>query len=364
MGYIPATNFTLLGGSSDPDPVEEPLENPYVAPVEEDPPNTTPPSDHEPTVSVDDEPIPEVSIPDVGLGDAQTALRGRVAGEIEKIGARGDWTNATQPGYTAPDPSKTDTIEGAGVYERPEDKVAFQMDQLLNADSAYMQNAVRRAEEQSQKFGALGSSMSVGASQRAAIESALPIAQQDAQTSSKFGMQTQAAENQIGTIEAETELGSSLMMQRMALETQQMSLDQAFKMAAQGLDAESSLMVADIQGRWQMVTNDASMRLDAALKEQLNNQTIDAEAVASVRGAASDLTQNYQISVEELLKDPDFLQLGGVVIKNTLNNMLATTTASIQFLADSSGIQLDGFLDDFEIYLGDFEENARFTANI
>ena len=37
--------------------------------------------------------------------------------------------------------------------------------------------------------------------------------------------------------------------------------------------------------------------------------------------------------------------------------MLATTSASIQFMADSSGINLDDYLDDFE-------ENARFTANV
>jgi hypothetical protein len=301
--------------------------------------------------------ISEVQIPDVGLGEAQTALRGRADEETEKLTTRAEDVNANQPSYTAPDPEKIDTIESADTYERPEDRVAFQMDKLLSQDSAYMQNAVRRAEEQSQKFGALGSSMSVGASQRAAIESALPIAQQDAQTSSKFGMQTQAAENQIGTIEAETELGSALMLQRMALETQQQSLDQAFKVASQGLDSEAQLKIADIQGRWQIVTNDANMRLEAALKEQLNNQQIDAETVASVRGASSDLIQNYQISVEELLKDPDFLQLGGTAIQNTLNNMLATTTASIQFLADSSGINLDAYLDDFE-------NNAAFEADL
>jgi hypothetical protein len=300
-------------------------------------------------------PISDVQIPDVGLGETQTALKGRATEETAKLGTEAQRINANQTQFTAPDPSKIDTINTAGTYERPEDTVAFQMDKLLSADSPYMQNAVRRSEEQSQKYGALGSSMSVGAGQRAAIESALPIAQQDAQTSSKFGMQAQAAENQIGVTEAETELGSALMLQRVGLETQQQKLDQAFKIAGQGLDAESKLMVADIQGRWQTVTNDANLRLEAALKEGLNNQQIDAETVASVRGASSDLIQNYQISVEELLKDPDFLQLGGASIQSTLNNMLTTTTASIQFLADSTGINLDDYLDDFEV-------NAEFTT--
>ncbi len=301
--------------------------------------------------------ISEVTIPDVGIPAAQSALQGRTTAEIGKGEDRTTSALANQPGYTTPTDASLDTINDAGDYQRPEDTVAFQMDKLMNADSPYMQNATRRAEEQSQKYGALGSSMSVGASTRAAIESALPIAQQDAQTSGKFGLQQQAADNQIGAAQAETELGSSLMVQRMGLEAQQKSLDQAFTLASQGLDSESQLMIADIQGRWSMVTQDANLRLEAALKEKLNNQSIDAEMVASIRGASSDLVQNYQISVEELLKDPDFLQLGGIAIQRTLNNMLATTTASIQFLSDSSGINLDDYLDDFE-------DNAAFTTAV
>ena len=299
----------------------------------------------------------QVQIPDVGLSGARDTIQERTAEEQQKMKDLANDQIASQPDYVAPEDSALDTIKGADVYQRPEDTVSWQMEQLLNQDSPYMQVAKQRAEEQAQRFGLLGSSMSVGATHRAAIESALPIAQQDAEISAKFGMQQQAAENQIGTIEAETELGSALMKQRMALEKQAQVLDQSFKMAAQGLDFESQTILADIQGRWQLVTNDANLRLEAALKEKLNNQQIDAETVASVRASASDLVQNYQISVEELLKDPDFLQLGSETIKGTLNNMLATTTASIQFMADSSGINMDDFLDDFEA-------NAQFTANV
>jgi hypothetical protein len=294
------------------------------------------------------ETINDVVIPDVGIGDAQGALQGRVEEETDKLADKAADFGDTQPDYVPPDPASVDTIKDPSTYQRPEDMVSYQMGQLLNQDSEYMKANVRRSEEKAQRYGQLGSSMAVGAGTRAAIESALPIAQQDAQTSSKYGLQGQAAENQIGQIEAETEFGAQLMKQRTALEMQQQSLDQAFKLASAGLDAETQLKVADIQGRWSLVTNDANLRLEAALKEKLNIQQIDAETVASVRGASSDLIQNYQISVEELLKDPEFLGLGGTAIQNTLNNMLTTTTSSIQFLADSSGINLDSYLDIFE----------------
>lgn len=298
-----------------------------------------------------------IEIPDVGLDDAREALKGRVEEESAAVQEKGEDFRTNQPAYQRPSDESLDVVEDSSKYRKPEDTVSWQMNKLLEEDSPYMQQAARRAEEQAQRYGLLGSSMSVGASQRAAIESSLPIAQQDAETASKFGLQRQSAENQIASIEAETELGSALMMQRMALESQQQSLDHAFKMASQGLDMESQTIIADIQGRWQMVTNDASLRLEAALKEKLNDQQVDAETVASIRGASSDLVQNYQISVEQLLKDPDFLQLGSSTIQNTLNNMLTTTTAGIQFLADSSGVNLDDFLDDFEA-------NARFTASV
>lgn len=299
----------------------------------------------------------QVEIPDVGLGEARETIGQTAAEHQGALDERASTYQENQAEYVKPSDESLDVIGDASQYQRPEDTVAYQMEQLLSQESPYMQAARTKAEEQAQRFGLLGSSMSVGASQRAAIESAMPIATQDAKTSAQFGLQQQAAENQIGQVEAETELGSALMQQRMSLEMDKQALDQAFKLASQSMDAEAQTILADIQGRWQMVTNDANLRLEAALKEKLNTQQIDAETVASVRAASADMVQNYQISVEELLKDPDFLQLGSEAIQNTLNNMLATTTASIQFMADSSGVNLDDYLDDFET-------NAAFTAEI
>ena len=299
----------------------------------------------------------EIEIPDVGIGDAKAGVQERFTEEQERMQGETEAAIGNQPEYQAPDEGALDTIEDPSKYRTPEDKVSWQLNQLLSEDSPYMQQAQRRADEQAQRYGALGSSMHAGASFGAAVEQALPVAQQDAESAAKFGLQQQASENEIGRIEAETALGSALMTQRQAGEMQQQSLDNQFKLAAQGLDQESQLTLAELQGRWQWVTQDAGMRLESALKEKLNDQQIDAETVASIRAASSDLVQNYQIAVENLLQDPDFLQLGSETIQSTLNNMLSTTVASIQFMADSSGVNLDDYLDDFEI-------NAKFTAEV
>ena len=301
----------------------------------------------------------QVQIPDIGLDTEVAGLQDRVVDEQANIADRTAETNsqASALQYTAPPPESVDLVKDANTFQRPEDMVSNQLTTLLQNDHPYMQAAETRAREKSERYGLLGSSMSIGAAHRAAIESALPIAQQDASTSSKYGLQQQATDNQIALTGAETEYAAELMKHRVQLENMQQSLNNSFEIAAQGLDLEGQAVISDIQGRWQMVTADAQLRLEAALKEKLNIQQIDAEIAASARASASDMIKNYQIATENLLKDPDFLQLGSSAIQNTLNNMLATTTASIQFVADSTGVNLDDYLDDFEI-------NAQFTAEI
>lgn len=75
----------------------------------------------------------------------------------------------------------TDTVapEETEKYE----SVFDLLNQYLDEDSPYMQAAVSRANEEMAARGLLNSSIGVGAAQRAAIESALPIAQQDSQQS-------------------------------------------------------------------------------------------------------------------------------------------------------------------------------------
>jgi len=57
-----------------------------------------------------------------------------------------------------------------------------QMQQLLDENGRYMQSARARSSEQANARGLLNSSMAVGAGERAAIDSAMPIATQDATT--------------------------------------------------------------------------------------------------------------------------------------------------------------------------------------
>ena len=64
----------------------------------------------------------------------------------------------------------------------PNELVANQLQSLLGRDSAYLTNARRRGAEFAGSRGNINSSIAAGASERAALEAALPIAQQDAAT--------------------------------------------------------------------------------------------------------------------------------------------------------------------------------------
>lgn len=59
---------------------------------------------------------------------------------------------------------------------------------LLSSESPYIRGARQRAREEANRRGLLNSSIAAGAGERAAIESALPIAQQDAAASHEAGM--------------------------------------------------------------------------------------------------------------------------------------------------------------------------------
>jgi hypothetical protein len=63
----------------------------------------------------------------------------------------------------------------------PNELVQNQLNALLGNNSAYMQNARQRGAEYAASRGNLNSSIAAGASQRAALEAALPIANADAQ---------------------------------------------------------------------------------------------------------------------------------------------------------------------------------------
>jgi len=87
--------------------------------------------------------------------------------------------------------------------------VAGQLNDLLHADSKYMQSAKANAMVQANSRGLINSSMAVGAGQKAAIDSALPIAQQDATINANAGQLAQQGNQDINLTGYNSLLGSA-----------------------------------------------------------------------------------------------------------------------------------------------------------
>lgn len=79
--------------------------------------------------------------------------------------------------------------------EQPTQTVAGQLGGLLEAESPYLTAARTRGEQEAAKRGLLSTSMAAGATEKAAIEAALPIAQQDAETYFRQSLTAQEAIN-------------------------------------------------------------------------------------------------------------------------------------------------------------------------
>ena len=77
--------------------------------------------------------------------------------------------------------------------------VAGQMTGLLQHNSPYIKQARQSGQNYAAKRGLLNSSMAAGASHKAAISAALPIAQQDAKTHSQFALTKFSADQSIRT---------------------------------------------------------------------------------------------------------------------------------------------------------------------
>jgi hypothetical protein len=79
----------------------------------------------------------------------------------------------------------------------------------------------------------------------------------------------------------------------------------------------------------------------------LQREQISAEKNQMVRQETSAVMQNYQITVENLMTDPDFLEMGSVAVNNAINELQALARNTINFIGAASEIDLSDFTDEY-----------------
>jgi hypothetical protein len=216
-------------------------------------------------------------------------------------------TNAIKPVTQEAQSSTYEAAQGDSSNYQPttsqvsnDATVQGRLEGLLSQGSKYMKVAESKANELSNKRGILNSSMAVGAAQKANIESALPIAQQDAGAFDLRERGNQAAQNQAGQFNA----GQDQQMTQT-----NMASDNAAGQFNSGQDQQNSQFNATQQNsmaqeQWSQESSMAHDATMASLNSSLESGIIDQKAFANLRGQFLDsmtgLASESQINISEI----------------------------------------------------------------
>lgn len=193
------------------------------------------------------------------------------------------WENVEAPGESPYMDMYKDWSETGYINRevQPEDTVAWQMDKLLDEQSPYITQARQTGKEYAASRGLLNSSMGAQASQRAAIESALPIAQQDASTYFSQGINNQNLANQFALARQNAGMQGVMEMDRLK----------------QTLDAEFARFNAEMDLKTE--SYNSTMGFEAVMTNRQQNEARKM-ALADLWFAGDQLEVNTALTLEGL----------------------------------------------------------------
>lgn len=173
------------------------------------------------------------------------------------------------PEKVAIDPT-TDTVQG-------------QIDTIINKDSPLMQTARTGALQFGQKRGLLNSSMTAQAGEQAVIESALPIAQQDASFYNRANEFNADAGNvalgQTATTQSQAATELEMAQQRSQLQAEAGEIESGLisdrtigEMQIQGLRGEQAVEIANIEGQYRSLiqSNESASRFFSQISDSIS----------------------------------------------------------------------------------------------
>ena len=343
------------------------LEDPnYTPPETEDTALTGP--DEEP-MATDTLGIPplELSDQESTFEDARDNLEGITDWAQGEMGAveKGDVT------YDSPDAQDLKDASALGEgksYIDPEGTVAGQLESLLDSDSAYMTNAKRRADEKAASLGLLGSSMAVGASERAAIESALPIAQQDAKTYATAMLEEQKTSNEMSRMKAESDLSAYAREHVYNIDTEKAKFNKQMELIGQQAanmgNAEVDMALQKARLTWDAETKEHLAKIDAELTMKMNQQEIDAREREYASTTSSQIMAAAYGTINDLMGNADFM--AGYAdnpdgLTRVFNNFINLAKDQVRFIGASAGLT-EEYLDPDSGYLEFIGEWATVDA--
>jgi len=215
-----------------------------------------------------------------------------------------------------------------------------------------MQTAQKRAQERASALGLGGSSMAVGAAHRAAIESALPIAEQDAKTYASAALQEQKVYNEISSKQAESNLSAAAREHMYDIDvakaqTSAIMTQIAETAKAKGNMAMESTMV-QMKSTWDAETQGALKNLEAKLTLLTNEQQISATERQYASQQASQILAASYGTINDLLGNADFMagyKDSPEKLTQTFNNFIDLAKNQVEFIGASAGLADEYFGD-------------------
>ena len=216
--------------------------------------------------------------------------------------AKGDLKLTSSGNYFTP-ANATDT--GA----QNNDTVERRLSGLLANESPYMLSARTKAQQQANQRGLLNSTMAATAGEKAAIETALPIAQQDASYYQAQGINAQQGDIQKGLYETQGNISSQLAEEKF-------TYDQALKNA-------------DIE--WNKIDLRARMDVEFARMSEENKKMFNE--------TMNTISDDYMADYTEIMLNPNFAS--GEQRTGALNVLSYNTQQRYRIAGDIAGFQLE-----------------------
>jgi len=215
---------------------------------------------------------------------------------------------------------------------------------LLESDSPYMQQAMRQGERSAARRGALSSSIFAGASQAAAIERALPIAAQDAQTFSRVASENSQHinNNTLAEMQSKTGIAQASISASASVASSQIAANANREIAQLRTDAEANAReFAAAQEEFMFGLQQAG-RLELGeqefgFREQLQTNEFGQQLTMQERANQYALDQmNFQGGIQDYLQGQR-LKMG--FVGQMMNGMYQNVNTLNQMGMDEAGFQ-------------------------
>ncbi len=192
-------------------------------------------------------------------------------------------TGADSPPMVGGNDAITQTVD-------PNSTVRTQMEGLLAEDSQFLQLAKQGAKEEASSRGLLNSSIAAGAGQRAAIQSALPIAQQDAQTYGNQQIANQKYQNDYGLQENQANYTNEMADNEVARQEQ-------LAITKTELNKDAAQYAAELD---MLKQNDAQAYQTFLTNLNTSNQQELMAAEAHIKNELASIQQDYAVQLEKI----------------------------------------------------------------